>query len=96
MINTIKNDDGFIAGLIEWSVVDDDGMPMPYGAYVFISDLWIHKSLRGKKVLNKLIHLIDQDKRTQFSKYVYWQNQKHGERLTKSFSRKRLSKMGEE
>lgn len=94
MITELKNNDGFVYAYCEWEILDDKGQFKDWGEYLYIQRMWIHKLHRGKKTLQHLISLIDKHKFLSCVKWVYWNRDKYNDRISKLFSRNRLSKMG--
>lgn len=93
MISYILEND-LIKAYIEWQVVDEKGIQDDYGLYIYIKDLWISPKHRGKKLLNRLIKLIDQDERSKSAVSVYWQRSKYNYRLSKNIPRSGIAKKG--
>ena len=94
MISYLKNQSDYIYAYAEWRVVNKDGQIETDGDYIYIVDLWIHPYRSGRKTLKHLIQRIDTHPAGYTAKWVYWKSQKHKDRLTPSYSRKRLRKIG--
>jgi hypothetical protein len=101
MIQVLENDLGYVYAYIIYQVVDKEGQFKEGGEYLYIQDLWIHERHRSTSFnpsieeLKELIGKVDKDPLIKNTKYVYWTNFKHGERLTRSYIRQRLAKLGE-
>jgi len=93
MVSTLKNLQGYIYGFAEWYVLNDKGHFQEDGDYIYIHEIWIHENKRRSKALKHLIHKIDTHECSHRARHVYWNNEKH-DRLTKSFKRERLAKIG--
>ena len=93
MIQVLSNRDELIYGYIEYQIVDNEGQFKEGGEYIYVQDLWIHPKARGK-ALKMLIRKVNKDPFTQNCTKVYWNNLKQ-DRLTRSYNRQRLSKLGE-
>lgn len=96
MVSTLKNDDGYIYAFAEWRTTNDQGVAKDNGEYLYIDYMWIHDDYRQEfRILNKLINKIDVHENTKSVKYVYWETEKFGNRLSPTYIRSRLSRMGE-
>ena len=93
MIETLKNEDGYIYGYITAQLVNDSGIPDEEGNFVYIWDIFVHPEYRQSQTINQLITLIDKRCGSK-ARYVYWNSEKHNDRQTRSFRRERLAKMG--
>jgi hypothetical protein len=78
MIDTIKDDDDTIIAYIEWSVRNKFGLEDPKGIYVYVHDIWVHKSIRYKHAIKVLS--IQVYKRVPWVEQVYWKRYKYGDR----------------
>jgi len=96
MISTLKNTDGYIYAYVIWKTVCKEGTWEKHGEYIFVREMWIHKRFEGTETYKQLIHLIDIHPNTVNAKWVYWKRTKYNERLSPTYSRDRLSKMGVE
>lgn len=94
MISSLKNGNGFIYAYIEWEILDAFGQFKDFGEYIYIQNLWVHENFQNSRAIKELIGLIDSHPFAKNSDYVYWNNLKHNDRLTKPFRRERLAKMG--
>mgnify|MGYP001569734798 CR=1 FL=1 len=94
MITTLKTNDRYIFAYIMWDTVDKDGQKDPNGEYLFIYDLWIHVSHRGQGALNELIGMIDANPASKSAKWVYWEREKYGDRMSKLINRFSIAKKG--
>lgn len=99
MINTIKNDEGYVKGYIEWSVVDKDGKCQRDGKYIYINNLWIHPDHRFSGLTGILSQQIYEHDYSKQAKYIYWQivrdvdGVKIIDEEERSFQSKRMSKL---
>jgi len=94
MISFLDNPEGYIYAYIEWYTTDQEGHNQENGEFIYIEEIWIHPDKRKTTALNHLVYKVDKHPFTYKSKWVYWLNQKHNERLTRSFPRERLAKIG--
>jgi len=94
MITVLKNRKEYVYGLIEWYLVDVKGQLDDVGKYMYINELWIHPDKRRKTTLKHLIQKLNFDPNSYTAKFVYWRNRKF-KRLTPSYPRDRLAKIGE-
>lgn len=58
MITTIQDSEGKVTAYCEWRLVGQSGYDMENGKYVWVNDLWIHKSVRHKGLVNDIIDRI--------------------------------------
>ena len=77
-----------------WDTVNKDGQKDPNGEYLFIYDLWIHVSHRMGSALNELIGMIDANPASKSAKWVYWEREKYGNRMSKLINRFSIAKKG--
>ena len=80
MIESIKDNEGFIYAYIEWSLRNKFGLEDNDGTYVWVNDLWVHKDYRHKKLIRMLSIKIY--KRVPWVEQVYWKRDKHGGRYS--------------
>ena len=85
MIATLKTDDGYIYGYIEWYNLDVLCNIKDKGEYCWVQDLWIHNDFRGNGSLKELIKKLEEHEQNQNVTIVRWKNAKHQERLSKLF-----------
>ena len=93
MISVLKNSDGYIYSYCEWWIVDETGANSDTGNFLYVKDLWIHPKRRCDGTLKNIIRQIDIEEGGQ-CQFVFWNNLKHN-RLTSSYLRARLKKLGE-
>ncbi len=93
MVSVLDNQEGYLTAYIEWYVLNEHGQFQENGEFIYIHDTWIHPNKRRGKALKHLIQKINTHPLSYTGKYVYWNNQKK-DKLTKSFPRARLSKIG--
>ena len=79
MIETIRDDEDKVVAYIEWSLVNNSGRTSKLGKYIFVNELWIHKSLRRGKILRGFIQLIGT--KTPTARYAYWERRKYDCRM---------------
>lgn len=73
MIETIKNQDGYIIAYIEWEVLDDNGQFKNGGKYIYIQNLWVHEKYRYNNYTADLSQKIHDHPFSQKAEFVYWQ-----------------------
>ena len=88
MIETIKDDEGRVVSYIEWVLVDSNGAFSDVGEYVFVRELWNHKSVRFKGLIRHYIQTIIEKAPTAI--YGYWERKKYNCRM-KMFSKEQLN-----
>lgn len=96
MITVIKNKEGYIYAYCEWLLTDEEGNWDSFGSYVWVNDLFIHKSIRGKvKIIREFIDRIS-TKEAPSARYVYWSRKKYtdksGKERIKLFTRKQITR----
>ena len=92
MIIKRHNKDDFVYAIFEWDIVQKNGRPDPDGQYMYVRDIWVHKSKKGNIEILKFIIDLDKDPKNMNIKWIYWQRSKNGKkafRLSKLFSRRR-------
>ena len=89
MVNHILDETGKVEAYIVWRLVGTDGIEKGDGEYVFVDELWIHKTAFNKGYIRKFIKIISDKSPT--AKHGYWLRRKHGDRM-KIFSREQLNK----
>src|SRR3990167_4270512 len=72
MVSTIKNNEGFLIGLIEWNMLDGRGQFSKNADYIYIASCWIHKRYRRLGILGSLIDIIYRHPFSQKANKVYW------------------------
>lgn len=85
MITTIKNDTGFIAAYIEWSIVDEKEHEDKDGKYLFVHDTWVHKDYRNAGFLSEMIAKIWDASPDGKYEFVYYYRDKHSGKRSKIF-----------
>ena len=95
MVSYLENNEGFLIAFVEWQIVDKNAQYKNDGEYCYVQELWIHKKFEGKRIINKLINLVNNHDFMKPVKWIYWLRGKYNYRLTKCLSRERLAKMGE-
>jgi len=73
MISVVKNDSGYVAGYIEWEIVNKDGAFENDGKYICVQNIWIHKEERKKSILRDLSQMLYEHPYSQKSTHVYWE-----------------------
>ena len=92
MVLNLKDENGKIFSYMEWMVVNKDGLPQDGGEYLLIRDLWIHPEYTHGKVIHLFVKMLNHDKLNENVKYIYWQNLKNNERVSRLLTRMRALK----
>lgn len=87
MVTHLENLYGFCDAYIEWQILDGQGQFKENGEYIYIQELWVHKSCDGRKAIRELSNIIFNDERSKNSKYVYWVRHKYNERKSKIYKK---------
>lgn len=72
MVEYTYNDYGYVSSFCEWTLMND-------GEYIYIGTLWIHAKLKREQIIEDYIQKIGA--LNPQSKWVYWTNKKHNERM---------------
>lgn len=80
MLKKLHNRQGYITSYIEYFLVSANGRLSKKGVYIYINDLWIHRSIRSSRPILQFIQEIGEQLKT--AKYVYWKRAKHNERFS--------------
>ena len=91
MIEHRLDKDGKVEAYCTWRIVNADGRMDDLGKFVFVDELWIHKSVFKKSYIRDFIKTISEKAPT--AMYGYWVRPKYGNR-SKIFSREQLNKEG--
>lgn len=79
MIEYLKNSDGLIYAIMEYSIVDKEGKIDDKGEYVFIREMYITPTYRNNGILKKLSWKLWS--KLYWTKYFYFGRKKYGKRL---------------
>ena len=92
MVLTLHDKKDLVYAYLEWMVVGKDGNPKDYGEYLLVRDLWIHHQYRRGKVIHIFVKMLNEHKFNKNVRYIYWQNLKHGERISRLLTRSQALK----
>jgi hypothetical protein len=84
MVIVKEDSTGRVIAYAELRLVDELGREQEKGIYVWIHDVWVHKSLRTHNKFNAILEgFINQGKHDfQWAEYIYWQRGKYGKRMS--------------
>jgi len=94
MIASLKDEDGYVYAYIEWEITDGGVTLKKDGEYIYVQTLWVHEDWDGKDAIFELIPEINEHEFSHNAKWVYWNRDKYGDRVSKIFDRWKLSKKG--
>ena len=89
MIEHRVDEQGKVEAYCVWRIVNADGKMDDLGTFVFVDELWIHKTAFNKGYIHDFIKTISDKSPT--AMYGYWLRRKHGNR-SRIFSREQLNK----
>lgn len=73
------NDDKIIAYVDYW-FVDKDGNKNSLGAYCWVNEVWVHKSVRRKNFLIDFIR--EEHDKSPWIRWIYWTRNKYSKRMS--------------
>lgn len=80
MVEVIKDTDGKVVAYAEISPRDLDGKFCEVGTCLYVHELWVHESMRFKKVWKQLLdNVLCQ---LPYIQWIYWNRHKYGDRMT--------------
>lgn len=87
MTGTIKNNEGYVTGLIEWNLLNHRGQFDENSEYIYIADIWVHEGHRRSFIFQELIRIVDEHPFNKDAKFVYWDfiKDEKGKRIYDSF-----------
>lgn len=84
MVTSLKDDEGRIIALCEWRLVGPSGYEVENGHYIWVNEIWVHRSFertsRINRIIDEIMRFVPQ------AKYCYFKRAKYGERM-KIFTR---------
>ncbi len=81
MIVTLKDPDDKVITYIEYRLVDHRGLDSEVGRWIWINNIWIHKSLERQGILRKLMR--DNVAKYPTAKWFYFKRTKYNGRIRK-------------
>ena len=91
MITCIKDDDGRIVSYMESWQAAQSGFRQPFGEYLWVNSLWVHRNYRFKGLILKMVKMVLDENPS--IKYGYWLREKYNGRKSKLYSRERFQKL---
>jgi ribosome-binding factor A len=84
MVIDKKDAEGRIIAYAEYRMVNEKGIDDERGEYIWINDVWVHKDYRTRNVFNTILQgfIARQAESYPWAKFIYWQREKHGERMS--------------
>ena len=89
MVSVKHDTDGKVIAYAEYFIVNGNGTLNPDGTYCYVNDLWIHTSLRHKRIVRKFLN--EEISKWPLLKRVYWKRKKYNDRI-KEFDTSKLIK----
>jgi hypothetical protein len=87
MLITRTNKEGYIYAYFEWDIVNQHGQTTDNGHFMYVRDLWVHPNYDGRLAILDFIKELDNDARNRDVLWIYWERNKNGKRISKSFRR---------
>jgi hypothetical protein len=84
MVITHKDFDGKVIAYAEFRLVNERGFEDPKGIYIWINDVWVHKSFRTGDKFNEILKgfILSQADKFPWTEYIYWQRGKYDDRMS--------------
>jgi len=84
MVFTKEDQDGKVIAYAELRLVNETGAEQEKGIYVWIHDVWVHKSLRTRNKFNAILKDFINQGRDNFpwAEFTYWTRGKYGKRMS--------------
>ena len=79
MLLTRKDQDGKVVAYVYYTPVDITGKPCKEGEYAFVTDAWVHESIRHKDTIRSFAK--EGLRQCPQLKWAYWQRSKYNERI---------------
>ena len=78
MIYKVHDKDDRVISYVVYYLLDKSGKFDPHGDYAYVEDIWVHKSMRFKHTMWKMLRtLIPRHS----NKYIYWARGKYKDRI---------------
>jgi hypothetical protein len=79
MIYKIHDKDDKVIAYVVYFQIDKNKTIDENGAYIYVEDVWVHKSIRFKDTMNKMLYGLLP---LYNNKYIYWQRCKYNDRIS--------------
>jgi len=83
MIYTLHDENDFVYAYICFCTVDKFGNYQNKGDYIYVEDIWVHKSYRNSDVRMKLYRHVALHEETENTLLVYWTRYKNNNKIVK-------------
>ena len=92
MISKIIDGEGKVIAYAEWRQVGQSGFDKFQGEYIWINELWMHKSLHNswetyRTIMNQILF------KAMDAKWLYFRREKYNGRVSKLYSRSQIMKL---
>lgn len=85
MVSTLNDDEDRVIGYIEYWQVGQSGRQKPFGEYVWIHYMWLHKSIKNDRA--KFLSLVKRARnKTNGAQWFYFNREKYFGRYSKTYS----------
>tara|TARA_Y100000310_G_scaffold258992_1_gene267543 strand:+ start:89 stop:382 length:294 start_codon:yes stop_codon:yes gene_type:complete len=75
MVDTVKDKEGRVIALCEWSLRDEEGNEKKDGEYIFFNYMWVHPDFRHNGMWSKFRKLIEP--KVPSARFLYFERKKY-------------------